>query len=173
MSTITLSLGEPYDNTFNVKVNKKDTISELKDAIKEKNTQTFANVKRRTLNKDKKSASNLQSETVEDVTVDVENVEGAESATGHTSQQQFHSYTFLRMKSLFGLKCANCDELPKHILYPGNIINSCIKEDVLGDVVREILRKHTASRIIRSDVNEATNYLWCDINLLWYCKDIS
>jgi uncharacterized protein (DUF302 family) len=44
MSTITLSLGEPYDNTFNVKVNKKDTISELKDAIKEKNAKTFANV---------------------------------------------------------------------------------------------------------------------------------
>ncbi|POG75952.1 hypothetical protein GLOIN_2v1822026 [Rhizophagus irregularis DAOM 181602=DAOM 197198] len=93
-----------------------------------------------------------ESETVEDVTVDVENVE---------AQQPFHSYTFLRM-----------NELPKHVLYSGNIIDSCIKEDVLGDVVREILRKHTASRIIRADVNEATNYLWC-INLLWYCKDIS
>uniref|UniRef100_U9TAE1 Uncharacterized protein n=1 Tax=Rhizophagus irregularis (strain DAOM 181602 / DAOM 197198 / MUCL 43194) TaxID=747089 RepID=U9TAE1_RHIID len=107
-------------------------------------------VKRRTLNKDKKSASNLQSETVEDVTVDVENVEGAKSATGRNkAQQPFHSYTFLRM-----------NELPKHVLYSGNIIDSCIKEDVLGDVVREILRKHTASRIIRADVNEATNYLW-------------
>ncbi|CAB5216814.1 uncharacterized protein OCT59_009598 [Rhizophagus irregularis] len=81
--------------------------------------------------------------------------------TVDTSQQPFHSYTFLRM-----------NELPKHVLYSGNIIDSCIKEDVLGDVVREILRKHTASRIIRADVNEATNYLWC-INLLWYCKDIS
>ncbi|PKC04386.1 hypothetical protein RhiirA5_379416 [Rhizophagus irregularis] len=100
------------------------------------------------------------SETVEDVTVDVENVEGAESATGRNkAQQPFHSYTFLRM-----------NELPKHVLYSGNIIDSCIKEDVLGDVVREILRKHTASRIIRADVNEATNYLWC-INLLWYLKE--
>src|SRR3954453_11411326 len=48
MSTITLSclvVGEnPYDNAFNVKVNKTEAVSELKDAIKEKNTQAFANV---------------------------------------------------------------------------------------------------------------------------------
>src|SRR5436305_5259472 len=48
MSIITLSClvaGEnPYDNAFNVKVNKTEAVSELRDAIKEKNTQAFANV---------------------------------------------------------------------------------------------------------------------------------
>ena len=48
MSTITLSclvVGEnPYENASNVKVNKTEAVSELKDAIKEKNTQAFANV---------------------------------------------------------------------------------------------------------------------------------
>ncbi|PKC04952.1 hypothetical protein RhiirA5_421536, partial [Rhizophagus irregularis] len=48
MSTITLSclvVGEtPYENAFNVKINKTEAVSELGDAIKEKNTQAFANV---------------------------------------------------------------------------------------------------------------------------------
>ncbi|CAB4434128.1 unnamed protein product [Rhizophagus irregularis] len=48
MSTITLSclvVGEnPYENAFNVKVNKTETVSELKKPIKEENTQSFANV---------------------------------------------------------------------------------------------------------------------------------
>ena len=48
MSTITLSclvVGEnPYENAFNVKINKTEAVSELRDAIKEKNTQAFANV---------------------------------------------------------------------------------------------------------------------------------
>ncbi|RGB30699.1 hypothetical protein C1646_765014 [Rhizophagus diaphanus] len=40
-----LVVGEnPYDNAFNVKVNKTKAISELRDAIKEKNTQAFTNV---------------------------------------------------------------------------------------------------------------------------------
>jgi hypothetical protein len=48
MSTITLSClvaGEnPYDNAFNVKVNKTEAVSELKDAIKKKKQNDFANV---------------------------------------------------------------------------------------------------------------------------------
>ena len=48
MSTITLSClvaGEnPYDNAFNVKVNKTETVSELKDAIKENQKPFFDNV---------------------------------------------------------------------------------------------------------------------------------
>jgi hypothetical protein len=48
MSIITLSrlvAGEnPYDNAFNVKVNKTEAVSELKDAIKEKKQNDFANV---------------------------------------------------------------------------------------------------------------------------------
>ncbi len=47
MSTITLSclvVGEnPYDNAFNVKVNKTEAVSELKDAIKEKKAPEFDN----------------------------------------------------------------------------------------------------------------------------------
>ena len=48
MSTITLSClvaGEnPYENTFNIKVNKIKTISKLRNIIKKKNTQAFANI---------------------------------------------------------------------------------------------------------------------------------
>ena len=48
MSIITLSClvaGEnPYDNAFNVKVNKTEAVSELRDAIKEKKQNDFANV---------------------------------------------------------------------------------------------------------------------------------
>ena len=48
MSIITLSClvaGEnPYDNAFNVKINKTEAVSELKDAIKEKLHPKFENV---------------------------------------------------------------------------------------------------------------------------------
>ena len=48
MSTITLSclvVGEnPYENAFNVKINKTEAVSELKDTIKEKQKPFFDNV---------------------------------------------------------------------------------------------------------------------------------
>ncbi|RGB37599.1 hypothetical protein C1646_40575 [Rhizophagus diaphanus] len=128
-----------------------------------------------------KSALNLQNE-MESATVDIENVEStgrkvmnfsededlvsivwaAEQRVVEfnivvdTSQQPFHSYTFSRMKALFGLKYDNYDELPKYELFPSDLIDSYLDEKILNEVIQEILRKHTASRPIRADVNEAT-----------------
>ncbi|PKY42616.1 hypothetical protein RhiirA4_540534 [Rhizophagus irregularis] len=73
-----------------------------------------------------------------------------------TSQQPFNSYTFSKMKALFGLQYDNCDELPKCRLFPGDLIDSFLDKKILEEVIQEILRKHTVSRPIRADVNEAT-----------------
>src|SRR5581483_4542423 len=60
------------------------------------------------------------------------------------------------MKALFGLQYDDYDELPEHILFLLGVNDSFVAPEVLEDVIREILRKHTASRPIRADVNEAT-----------------
>lgn len=73
-----------------------------------------------------------------------------------TAQQPFNSYTFSKMKALFGLQYDNCDELPKCRLFPGDLIDSFLDKKILEEVIQEILRKHTVSRPIRADVNEAT-----------------
>ena len=44
MSITLFVKGNTTANTFSVKISRDEPISELKDAIKEKNTQTFANI---------------------------------------------------------------------------------------------------------------------------------
>ncbi|PKY28484.1 hypothetical protein RhiirB3_529879 [Rhizophagus irregularis] len=178
MSTITLSclvVGEtPYENAFNVKINKTEAVSELGDAIKEKNTQAFANVDAKDIKlwKDElggvellplsKISKHFTSQPADEhihiiVQRPVETKEVHCTATyGHgtedehivinresgkerirlvddedlaciiwsqgfkvdlpivldTSQQPFSSWRFDKMKSLFGLKADDYNELP-------------------------------------------------------------
>lgn len=53
------------------------------------------------------------------------------------------------MKALFGLQYDNYDELPEHILFPLRVNDNFVAPEVLEDVIREILRLHTASRPVR------------------------
>ncbi|GBC42807.2 hypothetical protein GLOIN_2v286530 [Rhizophagus irregularis DAOM 181602=DAOM 197198] len=123
-----------------------------------------------------KSTLNLQSE-MESATVDMENVESAGRKIINFSKDEDlagivwtadHRVVELNivlnnrliripfMKALFGLQYDNCDELPKCKLFAGDLIDSFLDKKILEEVIQEILRKHTVSRPIRADVNEAT-----------------
>lgn len=73
-----------------------------------------------------------------------------------TAQQPFSSYSFSKMKALFGLKYDDYDDLPEYVLFHESYLDSAVPEDVLNHVIEDILKKHTASRPIRADVNGAT-----------------
>ncbi|GBC45599.2 hypothetical protein GLOIN_2v1571020 [Rhizophagus irregularis DAOM 181602=DAOM 197198] len=141
MSIIILSclvVGEnPYDNAFNVKLNKTEAVSELRDAIKEKIDD---NVKAKDLMLWKEELSGVElppllkiskhftSQPADEhihiiVQRPVEMKEVHCTATYgrfkvdlpivlDTSQQPFSSWRFDKMKSLFGLKADNYNELP-------------------------------------------------------------
>ena len=65
-------------------------------------------------------------------------------------QQPFSSYTFLKMKILFGLKADSYDQLPCI-----EIGSSATPEEIRNSVIEDFLRMHKASPPITS-ANEAT-----------------
>ncbi|CAG8830252.1 6514_t:CDS:2 [Gigaspora margarita] len=67
-----------------------------------------------------------------------------------TSQQPFSSYTFSKMKDLFGLKADSYDQLPQ---FKGGILMT--PEDIRNDAIKEILKLHKESPPVNS-ANEAT-----------------
>ncbi|PKB97451.1 hypothetical protein RhiirA5_123092 [Rhizophagus irregularis] len=67
-----------------------------------------------------------------------------------TSQQPFSSYTFPKMKVLFGLKADSYDQLPCI-----EIGSSATPEEIRNSVIEDFLRMHKASPPITS-ANEAT-----------------
>ncbi|GBB96419.1 hypothetical protein RclHR1_02750011 [Rhizophagus clarus] len=69
-----------------------------------------------------------------------------------TSQQPFSWYTYSRMKTLFGLQVDDYNFLPTEYL----VRKGDISDELLESVISEILRNHTASPTITSDINEAT-----------------
>ena len=79
------------------------------------------------------------------------------------AQQPFSSYTFSKMKVLFGLKADSYDQLPCI-----EIGSSATPEEIRNSVIEDFLRMHKASPPITS-TNEATRceYIFLRLYMVW------